>query len=101
VQQHLVKVYSALAATLLAASVGVVAHLNYNLAGTLSGIGSLLALVQIQFMREERMRVGMMLLFGFLQGCNTGPLIQLALDIDPRFVLWFLAPFSLPLSHSL
>jgi len=88
-RQHLFRVYSTLAATLVASAVGCVAHLRYNVGGLLTSLISLAIMAYLGTDADKRntgKRVTLLGGFGFFQGCSIGPLIQMALYIDPSII---------------
>jgi len=89
VQQHLVKVYATLAATLAASVVGCMFDMRFHVGGILSAVTGVLVLLALGLDRDtanwER-RVGLLALFGFLQGISVSPLVSMALDVDPAIV---------------
>jgi len=90
VQSHLRKVYSTLAATMLAATVGVVFYLYTHLSPFLSTIGLFVTLFGLMFESREvpaEQRIPRLLLFGFFQGASVGSLVELALAVSPIIVL--------------
>ncbi|KAF0698504.1 Aste57867_10871 [Aphanomyces stellatus] len=88
VQKHLVNVYSTLAATVLVAAVGVAADVAFNLAGALSGIGVIGLIFYLMFIDRNATpkRLAVLLGIAFTMGVNTGPLVSLALDVNPWLV---------------
>jgi len=88
-RQHLQKVYSTLAMTLIAASCGAYVHLIYHLGGMLTSITCVLLLILIAVDRQgsNERRLLILAALGFFQGCSIGPLIQMALIVDPGLVL--------------
>jgi len=87
VQQHLARVYSTLALTLLTTCVGVVVDLRFHLGGTLSAIAGILLLVSLGMQQDVQTRVAMLGGYGFLQGLSLGPLIALAIRVDPAILV--------------
>jgi len=90
VQQHLLRVYVALSATILMAAIGSIVHLLYNVGGILTLLGTLGLIVLLactpQNSQNESTRLGYLLGIGFLKGCSIGPLLSLALDVDPSII---------------
>jgi FtsH-binding integral membrane protein len=89
-QTHLVKVYATLAVTLLASAIGTAADMRFHLGGALSALGSVLLLLVLSMNKSSaswRERGGLLALYGFLQGCSLGPLVTLAMYVDPAIVL--------------
>jgi FtsH-binding integral membrane protein len=90
VQTHLVQVYGALTATLLAASVGAWAHLQFHLGGMLTGIacfGMMMVMGSDADKSFNNRRLGMLMGFGFFKGCSIGPLVEQALWVDPAIIV--------------
>ena len=90
VQTHLVQVYGALTATLLAASVGAWAHLQFHLGGMLTGIacfGIMMVMGSDADKSFNNRRLGMLGAFGFFKGCSIGPLVEQALWVDPAIIV--------------
>jgi len=91
VQQHLVHVYSALAATLFCAAIGSVIHLLFNIGGMLTTFGAI-ALIFVLMMTPPNqdnhlMRLSYLFGIGFLQGCSIGQLIGIVLELDPSIIV--------------
>jgi FtsH-binding integral membrane protein len=89
-QTHLVKVYGTLAVTLLASAIGCAADMRFHLGGALSAIGSVLLLIVLSMNKSSaswRERGALLGLYGFLQGCSLGPLVTLAMYVDPAIVM--------------
>ncbi len=88
IQAHLVRVYQTLALALFTTALGVVADLQLHLGGQLSAIASILTLIALGMQRKEaiQQRVGLLALYGFLQGASLGPLIRLAIAVDPSIL---------------
>ena len=90
VQTHLAQVYGTLALTLIASVVGVVADINFHLGGALSSIGCIMIMFLLGFDQDKtnwQKRVSLLGVYGFLQGCSIGPLINMALQVDPAIVM--------------
>jgi len=100
-KKHLKNVYSLLAATFIAASIGAMAHIKFGLGGALTHFASFALVMAIAATRGSTIgspvtsiasnRSLLLCLFGFVQGCSVGPLIDLALFIDPAIVFTALA----------
>jgi len=89
VQQHLVKVYSTLAATLFAAAIGVALDIYVNLAGLLSvflSIGLTVYLITVDKSLVTK-RLSLLLAIATCNGVNIGPLVSVALEVDPAIVV--------------
>lgn len=90
VQVHVANVFAALAACLLAAAAGVVTHLWTGCGGALSGVASLLTFAWLAIDTEKEngpRRLGILCLFGLLQGMSLGELVALVLEVDPHILL--------------
>ena len=79
--------YAALAATLVSAAIGALAHMRFNLGGSLSAVGCVLAMMMLSSTHDAQQRQGYLLLFGFLKGACIGPLVQHAVYVDPAVIL--------------
>jgi len=89
-RSHLVNVYSALCVALLAATAGVIAHMRFNLGGFLSTIatfGMIFYLIQDHDKGNFSRRLAILASIGFFQGCSIGPLLTLAIDVNPTIIL--------------
>jgi len=91
VQAHLVKVYLALAATLVFAAAGSAIHLMFNLGGLLTLLGAMGLIVMLALTPATRdnelIRLGYLFGIGFLKGCTLGPMIGYVLDLDPSIIV--------------
>jgi len=88
-QQHLYKVYGALFLTTMTAAVGAYTHVLYNIGGVMTYIASIVLIALITFDRSkvsEERRLGYLVTLGLTQGASIGPLIQLALRVDPSAI---------------
>jgi len=92
VQGHLKKVYSALAICMLTAAVGAYIHLSFGLMKAnflilLGSIGLIVMLGMTPHTREnETKRLGFLVSFAGLTGLGLGPLLDVAIQIDPSIV---------------
>jgi len=92
VQQHLKNVYLTLGISLLSATLGVFAHLKFAIGSatflcSLCGVGSLLFLLATPTQRDNlAQRLVLLLGFSFFQGVLLGPLVQLALILEPSLI---------------
>jgi len=88
---HLLKVYTSLAATFGAATLGALCHLKYGVGGLLTFVAELIVLSCITGIPHNRgtilSRFGLLLSFGFLLGCSIGPLVSYAIHLQPIIVL--------------
>lgn len=90
VQSHLLKVYSSLALTLLTSAIGVAADIKFQLGGVLSSIGMAMIMASLALQKDQmsnQQRVGLMGVYGFLQGCSLGQLVGLAVEVNPNIPL--------------
>ncbi|KAL0486000.1 hypothetical protein AKO1_012289 [Acrasis kona] len=93
VQQHLVKVYSTLLATIACAAVGCIIGVQLNVtSGLLSllGFGALLWLsvfTTYNSRQPQGLRFGLLCAFGFFEGMQLSGLVRHVLDIDPNIVV--------------
>lgn len=93
VRTHLKNVYASLTMSVLAASVGAYVHLFTDLLQgggimfSLLGLGLALGLFMTPDNGKNRgMRMGMLLGFAFLTGLGLGPLLQMAIMMNPSLV---------------
>lgn len=91
-KSHLVRVYSALTATVLSAAVGSIVQLYYlNLAGTvtfLATFGLLFWLIGTPAEpKNESFRFALLNGVAFVQGVNLGPLLASVIALDPSIVM--------------
>ncbi|KAJ7952582.1 bax inhibitor 1-like [Quillaja saponaria] len=89
VQTHLKQVYLTLCCTLVAAAVGVYLHLLWNIGGLLTSVASMGSIVWLLSASayEERKRLILLMASSLFQGATIGPLIGLALEMDPSILL--------------
>ncbi|WVZ11993.1 hypothetical protein V8G54_016523 [Vigna mungo] len=89
VQNHLKKVYFTLCFAVVAAAVGAYLHVLLNVGGfltTVACVGSSVWLLSTS-PSEEKKRVTLLMASSLFQGASIGPLIYLAIQIEPRYVL--------------
>jgi len=88
VQSHLVKVYTALCMTLLAATLGAYVHIQTNIGGMLTGIATMgvMMLLRQTPQNEHQKRMGLLAAFGFFKGASIGPIIDHAMRVDPMII---------------
>jgi FtsH-binding integral membrane protein len=92
VQAHLKKVYSSLAICMLVAAVGGYVHLFTNImqAGLLTIVGSIGLLIMLGVTphtpENEGKRFGCLIGFSFFSGMALGPLLDVAIMVDPSIV---------------
>eukprot|EP00752_Nemacystus_decipiens_P005180 g4700.t1 len=90
VQRHLANVYAALAGTVLACALGAALDLWLHVGGVLTfvgGLGLMMWLAADQDKTNRTKRCGILLLFGLLKGISLGPLIDVALRVDPAILV--------------
>lgn len=92
VKKHVKKVYSTLAIAMLAATAGAYIHMFTNLmqAGLLTVLGSLGMLALLSFTphnsKNEGKRLAYLMGFAALTGMGLGPLLDMAIRIEPSIV---------------
>ncbi|CAN0842633.1 Bax inhibitor 1 [Linum grandiflorum] len=89
VQSHLKQVYLTLCCALVASGVGAYFHILWNIGGlltTFACMGCMAWLLSIPVYQEQK-RVSLLMASGFLQGASIGPLIELAIDVDPSLLI--------------
>ncbi|XWS49161.1 hypothetical protein CRYUN_Cryun13aG0140000 [Craigia yunnanensis] len=89
VQNHLKRVYLTLCCALIASAVGAYLHILWNIGGyltTFACFGTIIWLLSIP-PHEEQMRVSLLMTSAVFQGASIGPLIDLAIQIDPSVLI--------------
>jgi len=89
VQDHLKRVYLALAATMVAACAGTVFYMYTHLTPFLSCIAMMFLLFGLTFESAQvppERRLPRLLLFGFFQGASIGSLVEHAFHVSPALV---------------
>ncbi|ESR53426.1 Bax inhibitor 1 [Citrus sinensis] len=89
VQSHLKQVYLSLCCALVASATGVYLHLLWNIGGLLTVfamIGSMVWLLATPSY-EEKKRVSLLMATALFKGASIGPLIDLAIQIDPSILI--------------
>jgi FtsH-binding integral membrane protein len=89
VQTHLKQVYLTLCCTLIASAAGAYLHLLWNIGGlltTIASIGCIVWLLSIPTYEEQK-RVSLLMASGAFQGASIGPLIELAIEINPSILI--------------
>lgn len=89
VQNHLKQVYLSLCCALISAAVGSYLHILWNIGGlltTLACMGSIVWLLSTP-PYEEKKRVTLFMASALLQGASIGPLIELAIEIEPSILV--------------
>jgi len=89
VQQHLVKVYTALTIAIVAATVGAYAHTQTHIGGMLTGFATMgmIMLLRQTPQHEDQKRLGILAALGFFKGASVGPLIEYAMYVDPSIIV--------------
>ncbi|KAJ1391728.1 Bax inhibitor 1-related [Sesbania bispinosa] len=88
VQNHLKQVYFTLCFAVVAAAVGAYLHVLFHVGGfltTVACVGSSIWLLSTP-PNEERKRVSLLMASSLFQGASIGPLIDLAIQIDPILI---------------
>jgi FtsH-binding integral membrane protein len=93
IQTHLSKVYGCLLGTILIATIGAMTHIALNIGGLLTTLGVFVLIFLIATTPKHMImqRVAMLGLLGFFEGASIGPLIDMAIEIDPSIVATALA----------
>ncbi|XP_047739838.1 bax inhibitor 1-like [Hyalella azteca] len=93
VRKHLKNVYATVTITSICAAAGGFAHLYSSIigAGLLTGIGSLVLMLMLlgtpQSPKNTPLRLAYLAGFGFLSGTNLGPLLQMAIIVEPTIIM--------------
>ncbi|KAL6861700.1 hypothetical protein ACP4OV_017400 [Aristida adscensionis] len=89
VQTHLKHVYMTLCCALAFSAVGAYLHVLLNVGGMLTTLGCMAAIAFLLSMpvHQDRNRFALLMAAALLQGASVGPLIDLALDFDPRILV--------------
>ncbi|KAJ7011329.1 hypothetical protein NC653_001684 [Populus alba x Populus x berolinensis] len=89
VQNHLKQVYLTLCCALVASAAGAYLHILWNIGGLLTTIASFGCMAWLLSISpyEEQKRVGLLMATALLQGASIGPLIDLAIQIDPSVLI--------------
>jgi len=89
VQDHLKSVFATLAASIFFAGVGSIVYLKTLIATgfltTLASIG-LIIWISISPREEVAKRLALLFTFAFVTGFSVGPLLDLAIDVDPTLI---------------
>ncbi|XP_054808295.1 bax inhibitor 1-like [Prosopis cineraria] len=88
VQSHIKQVYLALCCAVVAAAVGAYLHILGNIGGFLTTVASLGSIVWLLSTPpyEEKKRVALLMASSLFQGASIGPLIDLAIEVDPSLI---------------
>ncbi|KAK3225004.1 hypothetical protein Dsin_004866 [Dipteronia sinensis] len=89
VQSHLKQVYLSLCCALVASATGVYLHLLWNIGGILTTFATIgcMAWMLSTPLFEERKRVALLMAAALFEGASIGPLIDLAIQIDPSILI--------------
>ncbi|KAK4742042.1 hypothetical protein SAY87_000043 [Trapa incisa] len=89
VQNHLKQVYLSLCCALVAAATGAYLHLLWNIGGFLTTVACLGCTIWLLSTPpyDEQKRVGLLLASSLFQGASIGPLIDLAIEVDPSILV--------------
>lgn len=93
VRQHLKNVYATVTIATLCAAVGGYCHLYSSFfgAGILSMFGSIASLIALYAIphdgKNQGQRLAILGVFGFLSGCNLGPLLEVAIAVNPALIV--------------
>jgi len=92
-----VKVYATVCIAIIGACIGSALHLQYHIGGMLTHIASFALIAMIAADRSQSSfsttsefwtrRVSLLAAFGVVQGCSIGPLIDMALYVQPAAIL--------------
>ncbi|XP_014505751.1 bax inhibitor 1 [Vigna radiata var. radiata] len=88
VQNHIKRVYFTLCCAVVAAAVGAFLHVLWNIGGFLTTVGSIGTMVWLLSTPpfEEQKRLSLLMASALFQGASIGPLIDLAVAIDPSLI---------------
>ncbi|OMP07243.1 Bax inhibitor 1-related protein [Corchorus olitorius] len=89
VQSHLKRVYLTLCATLIASAVGAYLHIIYNIGGNLTFFACLGTILWLCLTpsHQEGKRFSLLMASALFEGASIGPLIHLAIEIDPSILV--------------
>ncbi|XP_040989959.1 bax inhibitor 1-like isoform X1 [Juglans microcarpa x Juglans regia] len=90
VQTHLKQVYLSLCCALIASAAGAYLHLLWNIGGlltTFACMGSMIWLLSTPSHQEQQKRVALLMAAAVFEGASIGPLIDLAIEIDPSILV--------------
>ncbi|KAI9087061.1 hypothetical protein K1719_031022 [Acacia pycnantha] len=89
VQNHIKQVYLALSCAVVAAAFGAYLHVLWNIGGFLTTVASLGSIIWLLSTPpyEEKKRVSLLLASSLFQGASIGPLIDLAIHVDPSLIV--------------
>ncbi|KAI5594432.1 hypothetical protein BDE02_03G072600 [Populus trichocarpa] len=90
VQTHLKQVYLTLCCALVASAAGAYLHILWNIGGlltTFACFGCMTWLLSISPYEEQRKRLALLMAAALFEGASIGPLIDLAIQIDPSVLI--------------
>lgn len=89
VQTHLKQVYLTLCCALVASAAGAYLHILWNIGGLLTTFACLGCMAWLLSVPpyEEQKRVGLLMAAALFEGASVGPLIDLAIEIDPSVLI--------------
>ncbi|KAJ9556053.1 hypothetical protein OSB04_010667 [Centaurea solstitialis] len=89
VQTHLKQVYLSLCCALLASAVGAYLHILWNVGGLLTTFATVGCMAWLLGTppHKEQMRLSLLMASSVLQGASIGPLIELAIEVDPSILV--------------
>ena len=88
VQNHLKQVYFTLCCAVVASAVGAYLHVLWNIGGLLTALASIGSYVWLMSTPpfEEQKRVTLLMVSALFQGAYIGPLIDLAIQVEPSLI---------------
>ncbi|GMQ04678.1 hypothetical protein CsSME_00050019 [Camellia sinensis var. sinensis] len=89
VQTHLKQVYLTLCCALIASATGAYLHILWNIGGLLTTLGCMGSIVWLLSTPpyEAQKRVALLMAAALFEGASVGPLIDLAIEIDPSILV--------------
>lgn len=93
VRHHLKNVYATVTIAGFCAAAGGYCHLFSTLIGAsfLTSIGALVTLVTLMMVQDngknQKQRLALLASFAFLSGCNLGPLMEVAIHVNPTIIM--------------
>ncbi|XP_047319718.1 bax inhibitor 1-like [Impatiens glandulifera] len=89
VQNHLKQVYLSLCCALIASAAGVYLHILWNIGGFLTTLGCVGSIIWLHSTpsNDEKKKVSLLMAAALFEGASIGPLIELAIEIDPGMLI--------------
>ncbi|CAL9241512.1 unnamed protein product [Arabidopsis halleri] len=89
VQNHLKRVYLTLCCALVASAFGAYLHVLWNIGGILTTIGCVGTMIWLLSCPpyEQQKRLSLLFVSAVLEGASVGPLIKVAIDVDPSILI--------------